>query len=146
MRCRVIFVGLCVCITGLWSIDSALAQDGWTAPRTANGQPDLSGIWANNSATPLQRPEQLAGKAELSDEELAELNSKIQEFRNAEQAGDLLGDRLIQQALGDSEYQDFDVVTGNYNAFWLVERELDRRTSLIVDPPDGRIPSLTARA
>ena len=83
MRCRVIFVGLCVCITGLWSIDSALAQDGWTAPRTANGQPDLSGIWANNSATPLQRPEQLAGKAELSDEELAELTSRIQEFRNA---------------------------------------------------------------
>ena len=146
MRYRVIFVGLCVCITGLWSIDSALAQGDWTAPRTANGQPDLSGIWANNSATPLQRPSQLAGKVELSDEELAELNSKIQEFRNAEQAGDLLGDRLIQQALGDSEYQDFDVVTGNYNAFWLVERELDHRTALIVDPPDGRIPSLTARA
>ena len=37
-------------------------------------------------------------------------------------------------------------MTGNYNAFWLVERELDRRTSLIVDPANGRIPSLTARA
>ena len=146
MRCRVIFVGLCLCIAGLWSVETVLAQDGWTAPRNADGQPDLSGIWANNSATPLQRPEQLAGKAELSDEELAELNSKIQAFRDAEQAGDLLGDRLIQQALGDSEYQDFDVVTGNYNAFWLVERELDRRTSLIVDPANGRIPSLTARA
>ena len=146
MRCRVIVVGLYVCIVGLWSIDIAFAQDGWTAPRNAEGQPDLSGIWANNSATPLQRPEQLAGKTELSDEELAELNTKIQAFRDAEQAGDLLGDRLIQQALGDSEYQDFDVVTGNYNAFWLVERELDRRTSLIVDPANGRMPSLTTRA
>ena len=95
-------------------------------PRTADGQPDLQGIWANNSATPLQRPEQLADKAVLSDEELAELTQKVNEFRDNEQAGDLLGDRLIQQALGNSEFNDFDVITGNYNAFWLVERSLDK--------------------
>ena len=129
-----------------WAVGPALAQDTYTAPRNAEGQPNLSGIWSNNRATPLQRPEQLAGKTTLSDEELAELTSKIQEFRDAEQAGDLLGDRLIQQALGDSKYQDFDVVTGNYNAFWLVERQLDNRTSLITDPPNGRIPALTADA
>ena len=124
----------------------AFGQGDYTAPGTAFGQPDLSGIWTNNSATPLQRPEQLAGKATLSDEELAELTRKIAEFRDAEQAGDLLGDRLIQQALGNPEFQDFDVITGNYNAFWLVERHLDHRTSLIVDPPDGRIPPLTEAA
>ena len=129
-----------------WAVGPALAQDTYTAPRNAEGQPNLSGIWSNNRATPLQRPEQLAGKTTLSDEELAELTSKIQEFRDAEQAGDLLRDRLIQQALGDSKYQDFDVVTGNYNAFWLVERQLDNRTSLITDPPNGRIPALTADA
>ena len=129
-----------------WVVGPVFAQDGWTTPRNADGQPDLSGIWANNRATPLERPEQLTGKTVLSEEELAELNSKIQEFRDAEQAGDLLGDRLVQQALGNSEFQDFDVVTGNYNAFWLVERALDNRTSLIIDPPNGKIPSLTTTA
>ena len=74
------------------------------------------------------------------------MQQTITEFRDAEQAGDLLGDRLFQQALGNSTYQDFDVVTGNYNAFWLVERELDNRTSLIVDPPNGRFPPLTPAA
>lgn len=118
----------------------------WTVPRTSDGNADLQGIWTNNSATPMQRPEVLGDKAVLTDEELAELQQTVQEFRDNEQAGDLLGDRLFQQALGNSKYNDFDTVTGNYNAFWLVERELDNnRTSLIVDPSNGRYPSLTAQ-
>ena len=94
----------------------------------------------------MQRPEQFGDKARLTDEELAELTSQIAAFRDAEQAGDLLGDRLIQQALGNSEFQDFDEVTGNYNAFWLVDRHLDNRTSLIIDPPNGRRPPQTEAA
>ncbi|MYK87788.1 MAG: hypothetical protein F4018_05250, partial [Acidobacteria bacterium] len=74
---------------------AAFGQNDYTAPRTPFGQPDLSGIWMNNSATPMERPEQLAGRATLSDEELAELTQRIAEFRDNEQAGDLLGDRLV---------------------------------------------------
>ena len=124
----------------------SIAPEGWTPARIADGRPDLQGIWSNNRATPMERPEQLGTKATLTDEELAELTSQIATFRNSEQAGDLLGDRLIQQALGNAEFQDFDNVTGNYNAFWLVDRQLDNRTSLIILPEDGRRPAQTERA
>ena len=134
-----------VCLAAPVSAQST-APEGWTAPRTADGQPDLQGIWSNNRATPMQRPEQFGEKATLTDEELAELTQQIDAFRDSEQAGDLLGDRLIQQALGNATFQDFDAETGNYNAFWLVERHLDNRTSLIVDPPNGRRPPQTAEA
>ena len=53
---------------------SSTDQHGWTLPRTPDGQPDLQGVWANNTATPLQRPEAFAGREVLSDEELATLS------------------------------------------------------------------------
>ncbi|MCY3970838.1 MAG: hypothetical protein OXG74_12950 [Acidobacteria bacterium] len=118
----------------------------WSVPRTADGHPDLQGIWANNSATPLERPKAFGEKATLTDEELADLKRRLDEIREGSQAGDLLGDYLIQRVLEDPEFRGFDQVTGNYNSFWLVDRELNNRTSLVVDPPDGRIPALTEQA
>jgi hypothetical protein len=111
--------------------------------RTPWGDPDLQGMWVNNIVTPLERPAGLGERLELTDEELAELQARAAELRESEQAGNLLGDLLIQQVLDDPDFQEFDAGTGNYNSFWLAERKLDNRTSLIVDPPDGRLPALT---
>ena len=154
LRCRLApALGLAVSIptvaavaVGAEAAAGGAQEPGWTAPRTAGGHPDLQGIWSNNTATPLERPETLAGKEALTGEELADLQARLAELRENEQAGNLLGDLLVQQVLDDPGFREFDAGTGNYNSFWLVERELDARTSLIVDPPDGRIPPLTAAA
>jgi len=102
----------------------------YKAPRTVDGQPDLQGVWNYATATPLERPGEFAGKAVLSDEEAAEFAQKdAEKFLN----------NLTKPADG----------VGNYNEFWYDgnKRVIDsKRTSLITDPADGRIPALTAAA
>ncbi len=121
-------------------------QENWSVPRTADGHPNLQGVWTNNSATPMQRPAAFEGKESLTDEELAVFQARAAELHANEQAGNLLGPLLFQQVLQDPNFREFDAGTGNYNSFWLVERELDNRTSLIIDPPNGRTPPVTEAA
>lgn len=118
----------------------------WTAPRTVDGQPDLQGVWANNGVTPLERPEAFKGRTTISDAEIDVLKKRAADLYSGKQAGDLLGDRLIQEIVKDPDLRPFDPDTGNYNSFWVVDRDWDNRTSLISDPPDGRIPPLTEQA
>ena len=118
----------------------------YIVPRTVYGQPDLQGVWANNTATPMERLAAFEGKNALTNEEFALLKERAAEVRSGEEAGNLLGPLLIQRLLDPENAPEFDAGTGNYNSFWLVERELDNRTSLIVDPPNGRIPSRTEEA
>jgi hypothetical protein len=122
------------------------ANGSWPVPRTAWGAPDLQGVWANNNVTPMERPRALEGRTTLTSEELARLRANA--TRLFEGDGDAaFGDSIFVSALtGVESFKSNDGGTGNYNQFWLVDREFDNRTSLVIDPPDGRIPPITAAA
>ena len=125
------------------------APPGWKAPRTTDGRPDLQGVWGNNSVTPMTRPRQWKDKATLTDAELNEL--KALAAAQVDEGGDAIFGNFVQQLLDARDRGKFDQVsydpsTGNYNQFWMAEREWDHRTSLIIDPPDGQFPPLTPEA
>src|SRR5688572_6294240 len=124
---------------------STNSERAWTAPKTPSGQPDLQGVWTNNGVTPMQRPEALKDREFLTAAEVENLKRRAAELFESQQAGDLIGDRLFQEIIKDPNLRPFDPDTGNYNSFWLVDRSVDNRTSLIVDPPNGRLPPRVAR-
>ena len=142
-----------VAVAVLGASPATAQTDRWTPPRAADGHVDLQGIWANNTATPLERPDSLADKETFTDEELARLRESAQRlFGGADDAA--FGDGVFNAVLADSdEYKSGDGVTeenpegtGNYSSVWMVNREFENRTSLITDPPNGKLPALTPTA
>ncbi len=123
----------------------------WTAPRTVDGQPDLQGVWANNNATPLERPTELAGRAVLTEQELAALKKKSAELFDNGNSDAAFGDTFFRSVLAnvkgtESGFKSTDGRTGDYSSVWLVGRDWDNRTSLITNPSDGRLPAMTQPA
>jgi hypothetical protein len=122
----------------------AIAQPPWTMPRLANGQPDLQGTWENNSATPLERPPELAGKPLLSEDEVAAMEARAAQLFNPETDA-VFGDSLYLSLLDENRPR-LVFATGTYSQNWVPDRYFERRTSLIEDPADGRLPALTPQA
>ncbi len=102
------------------------------APATAWGTPDLQGIWTRDSDEPLQRPAKYANKVEFTDEERAAIDKQI---------ADIVGREASEDRRDRGTQQD---VAGAYNsAVYTSHLRTGKRTSMIVDPPDGRIPAPT---
>ena len=103
----------------------------YSPPRTPDGQPDLQGVWSNALLTPLQRPVEFADQA----------------FLTEEQASAYRAQRTQETFRGTRDVDVETDVSFAYNEYWWdwgSELVKTRRTSLIIDPPDGRIPALTA--
>ena len=107
-----------------------VAADGWTALRTADGHLDFQGVWDYRTMTPLERPDDLAGKQFFTDEEAAAFEQEAVERRHK--------DRRTSDGLSAAA----DVANAYNESWWDYGKKLtkDKRTSLIVDPPDGRVP------
>ena len=121
---------------------SAIPASAQTAPRTAWGQPDLGGIWDFRTITPLQRPVALADQEFLTEEEAANL-----EQATVEKNIRLLNRPAERTVAADQVDSRSDGTPGFYNNFWLDDGTRSTgRTSLIIDPPNGRTPPMTPEA
>ena len=114
-----------------------IAQSKKAPPRTADGHPDLQGTWTNATLTPMERPAEFSGKQFLSDAEARAYEKKDLEVNNIDNP-----EAPLLARAGSAE-------TGGYNNLFIDRgSELARvdgvkRTSLIIDPPDGKVPPLT---
>jgi hypothetical protein len=120
---------------------SAQTSKNWTAPRTADGHPDFQGVWTNATLTPMDRPKEFEGKATASDAEARAYEQKDLSSNDIDR-----DDAPILKAINGSN-----AVAGYNNLFIDRGSEFARvdgvkRTSLIVDPPDGHVPPLTDEA
>lgn len=126
-------VGLIAALAVLTLPTPAHATD-YEPGRTAWGTPDMQGVWDFRTLTPLERPPDLADRALFTAEEAEDFSAAVRELYNSDNRG---------------EDRDIVDVERAYNAVWIdvgTEVDEDLRTSLIVDPPDGRLPAMTPAA
>ena len=114
-------------VTAVLTATSVAAQ---SAPKTGWGDPDLQGIWTSSGVTPMERPDQYQGREFLTAEEVAEIRGDTAERDDA-----LLNAPAQRTQAGTN--------VGAYNNFWMDRGQRTNRTSMLIDPPDGKFPPLT---
>jgi hypothetical protein len=132
-HCLPTSTGALALIVGVVSLAATLAAQSpsaarYVAPRTPWGHPDLRGIWDFQSVTPLERPDEFAGREVLPEQEAADLYRRALERLDA--------DRRDGGSTAD--------LARAYNEVWYGRNPIaNNRTSLVTDPPDGRVPPMT---
>ena len=123
----------------------ASAKPKTAVPRTADGHPDLQGVWDFRNVIPLERPSEFAGKEFLTDKEAAEFEKSAAQRLDMDRR-DEDGSRTPPVVNGAPATAD---VARAYNEFWWDYGKKfvgSKRSSLIIDPPDGKLPPLTPAA
>ena len=138
------FVATSCALAMFLSIPAAAQSNGGSA-RTADGHPNLGGVWDFRTVTPLERPEELSDKEFFTEEEVAGYAAEQVLARNADLNREEKKEETTERGQVNGTTESIDLALA-YNDFWwdrgtvVVET---RRTSLVVDPPNGRIPALT---
>ena len=122
-------------------IPVSVAAQGWTPPRMPDGQPDLQGVWSDSSITPLERPKALGDRKTITEAEVAQLKERAERLFNNRESDFIPGDNLFAALWADADAVHNPNATGS--VLNMVPREFENRTSLIIDPPDGRLPPVT---
>ena len=124
-------------LTVAWIVVAALmlapafaAAQSTGAPRTPWGDPDLQGVWHSSGAVPMERPDEFQGRVKLDNDETAQRKAEVAE-------------RDRQAWLAERRETVAGGTVGAYNEFWMERGVPTDRTSLLVDPPDGKFPPLT---
>ena len=131
----VLLMGLALLLAGLPAAGQDGGTDGYTAPHTPWGDPDLEGIWSSKTTTPLERPDDYEGREFLTEDEIAALEANARQASETGSGATLLPERAERGTAID--------VAGAYNSVFSSRGTTvvrTGRTSLVIDPPDGKIP------
>jgi hypothetical protein len=146
-------VASCLMVATVFSVSATAAETAaktWKAPRTADGQPDLQGVWTNATITPLEREAKYGDRLTITEAEAGAIEKENADFRS-EQDKPTDPKHGIQDLPKDCG-GGFSGVNCGYNNFWvdpgsqLITINGERRTSIVTEPTNGRVPALKPEA